>query len=190
MNWLPFISPKKNWLQTFYTRPNSQFNWMVHFINKLRDEEVFACMCTRVRKRRENEVTRTPNSQSESRMNEPVFLRYGNNATNFNKSNNIERFLREWRTIKTLRRWEESNRIINTLLGGWPANMAGYFYSSSCILLPTRKNTQPYWLVNRLIRHMNYTVLKLGFSLNPFLRTVRFVLVCETADNNFVFAIV
>ena len=76
--------------------------------------------------------------------------------------------------------------------------MAGYFYSSSCILarlklakiLLTRKNTQPYWLVNCLIRYMNYTVLKLGFSFNPFLRTVRFVLVCETADNNFVFAIV
>ena len=30
---------------------------MVHFINKMRDEEVFACMCARVRKRRENEVT-------------------------------------------------------------------------------------------------------------------------------------
>ena len=51
----------------------TQFNWMVHFINKLRDEEVFACMCTRIRKRRENGVTCTPNSQSQSRMNEPVF---------------------------------------------------------------------------------------------------------------------
>ena len=39
----------------------------------LRYEEVFACMCTRVRKRRENEVTGAPNSQSQSRMNEPVF---------------------------------------------------------------------------------------------------------------------
>ena len=48
----------------------TQFNWLVHFINKLRDEEVFAYMCARVRKRRENEVTRTPNSQSQSRTNE------------------------------------------------------------------------------------------------------------------------
>ena len=32
-------------------------------------------MCARVRKRRENEVTRAPYcSQSQSRMNEPVFL--------------------------------------------------------------------------------------------------------------------
>ena len=35
------------------------------------------CMCARVRKKRENDVTRAPNcSQSQSRMNEPVFYRY------------------------------------------------------------------------------------------------------------------
>ena len=33
--------------------------------------------------------------------------------------------------------------IINTLLDGWPANMAGYFYWTSCILarLKARQNT-------------------------------------------------
>ena len=76
----------------------------------------------------------SPNSQSQSQMNEPVFYQYWNNATNFKKSNKIEWFLYEWRKIKTLWRWEESNRIINTLLDSWPANMAGYFYSSSYIL--------------------------------------------------------
>ena len=67
MNWLPFISPKKAGYKRL--QDQTQFNWMVHFINKLRDEEVFAWMNARVRKRRENEVTRAPNSQSQSRMN-------------------------------------------------------------------------------------------------------------------------
>ena len=141
MNWLPFISPKKADYKCL--QDQTQFNWTVHLINKLRDEEVFAGVCTRIWKRRENEVTHMPNSQSQSQLNEPVFWWYGNNATNFNKSNKIERFLCEWRTIKTLWRWEESNHIINTLLDSWPLNMAGYFYSLCCILarLKARQNT-------------------------------------------------
>ena len=71
MNWLPFIFPKKADYKR--SQDQTQFNWMIHFISKLRDEEVSACMCARVRKRRENEVTGAPNSQSQLRMNEPVF---------------------------------------------------------------------------------------------------------------------
>ena len=56
-----------------FIQDQTQFNWMVRFINKLRDKEVFARMCARVRKRRENEVTHMPNSQSESWLNKPVF---------------------------------------------------------------------------------------------------------------------
>ena len=70
MNSLLF-SPKK--ADYKHLQDQTQLNWMIHFINKLRDEEVFACMCTRIQKRRKNKVTCTPNSQSQSRMNEPVF---------------------------------------------------------------------------------------------------------------------
>ena len=61
--------------------------------------------------------------------------------------------------IMTLLRWEESNRIINTLLDGWPANMAGYFYSSSCILVrlkagrPSNKIYALYWLLYCIALH-------------------------------------
>ena len=76
INWLPFIYPKRadyNGLQD-QTPDRTQFNWMVHFIN---NTERHGCMSARVRKKRENEVTRAPNcSQSQSRMNEPVFYRY------------------------------------------------------------------------------------------------------------------
>ena len=48
-----------------YKTEVTQFNWMVHLINKMRDKEALACMCARVQKRRENEVTRAPNNQSQ-----------------------------------------------------------------------------------------------------------------------------
>ena len=66
------LFPPKKLTTAVYKTKRSSTEW-VHFINKLRDEEVFARMCARVRKRQENEVMHVPNSQSESRMNEPVF---------------------------------------------------------------------------------------------------------------------
>ena len=47
MNWLPFISPKK----ADYKRlqDQTQFNWMVHFINKLSERRRSVCMYVRAR---------------------------------------------------------------------------------------------------------------------------------------------
>ena len=105
---------KESWQQKFTTPSLCNSTSSI-----LRDKDMFARTYVRVRKRRENEVMRAPNSQSQSRMNEPGFYRYWNNATNFKKSNKTERLLYEWRKIETLLRWEESNRIINTLLDGF-----------------------------------------------------------------------
>ena len=59
------------------------------------------------------------------------------------------------------------------LLDGWPTNMAEYFYESAVFrrafrlakvtTRTTSKNTQPYWLVNRLIRCLLYDHFLLTF---------------------------
>ena len=48
--------------------------------------------------------------------------------------------------------------ITNILLDGWPAYMAGCFYESAVFwqAFYMSKNTQPYWLVSRLIRCLLY----------------------------------
>ena len=56
---------KKSRLQKFTTpkaRKGSSTEWFISSVI-LRDEEMFAHMCVRVWKRRENEVMRAPNSQ-------------------------------------------------------------------------------------------------------------------------------
>ena len=66
-----------------------------------------------------------------------------------------------------------------------PANMAGYFYESAVgepKYNSTSKNTQPYWLVNRLIRCLLCNCFLLTFikSLFFFIHTkiARFCLIC------------
>ena len=68
------------------------------------------------------------------------------------------------------------------LLDGWPTNMAGHFYElGEPKYNSTSKNTQPYWLVNRLIRCLLYDcfLLTLIKSLFFFIHTkiARFCLI-------------
>ena len=147
-------SPPLRWIIAHYSPP------LQGIIVKYRE----TCMCARVQKRRENEVTRAPNcSQSQSRMNEPVFCRYGNNATNFNKSNKIERFLCEWRKIKTIkvgRNQSYNKHLIRRLTSQYDCLfllVELYFGSPKgspkyCRLVKIL--AQSYWLVNRLIRYI------------------------------------
>ena len=155
---------KKSCPQKFITPNTFQLNGSFHQYWKTKK-----CLhvCARAsEKGGKMKLMSAPNSQSQSQMNEPVFCRYWNNATNFKKSNKIERFLYEWRKIMTLLRCEESNRIINTLLDGWPANnqygwvflLVELYFGSP--LVPSRKNPHSYWLVNCLMRYIyTYSLL-------------------------------
>ena len=98
-------------------------------------------------------------------------------------------YLRTWNWPITAREISQPyNKYI--LLDGWPANMAGYFTSRQYFGEPsgepkynsTSKNTQPYWLVNRLIRCLLYDCFLLTFikSLLFFIHTkiARWCLIC------------
>ena len=68
MNWLPFISPKRAEYKVYKTKRSST-EWFIW------RRSVCMYVHSRFQKRRENEVTHAPNSQSQSQMNEPVFYR-------------------------------------------------------------------------------------------------------------------
>ena len=105
------------------------------FILILTDEELLTCTYARFRKRRENEATRAPNSQSQSQVNEPIFYRYWNNATTFKKSNEIEWFLYEWRKldfIKVRRKQSYNKHLIRRLTSqyGWVFLLVELYFGS------------------------------------------------------------
>ena len=177
MNWLPFISPKK----ADYKRlqDQTQFNLMVHFINKLRDEEVFACMCARVRKRRENEVTRAPNSQSTGFL---AVWKQRNEFQQIKQHRAIFVWMKNNKEFMKVRRKQSYNKhLIRRLISqyGWVFLLVELYFGSpkgSPKYCPPRKNTQPHWLVNRLIRYMQryfvYTLLRPDIELRVW-RSVR-----------------
>ena len=68
-----FLKKKADYKQL---QDQTQFNWMVHFINNLetkRQRSVCMYVCARPKKAGKWGDARAPNSQSQSRMNEPVF---------------------------------------------------------------------------------------------------------------------
>ena len=121
----------------------------------------------RVQKRRENEATGAPNSQWQAKMNEPVFyfpvLKRLHAFQQIKQKLSVEyscivRLLYEWRKIRAFVRWEDSNRMINKA-PYWTVDQPIWLANFTLRILPTRRDTQPYWLVNRVIRYMYCTCL-------------------------------
>ena len=111
----------------------TQFNWMVHFINKLRDEEVFACMCARVRKRRENEVTRAPNTVTTERTGFLAVWKQHNEFQQINQNRAIFVWMENNKDFMKVRRKQSNNKhLIRRLTSqyGWVFLLVELYFGS------------------------------------------------------------